>query len=79
MGDALAISGCDFTRPGDAGMRLTAHLIPQRQLHDMYQSYFEEDPRSRTPPIPTAFLNAPGSRTGKCWLFGSSPACVIAW
>ena len=31
----------------------------------MYQSYYEGDPSSRTPPIPTAFLNAPGSRTGK--------------
>lgn len=40
-------------------------LLMQRQLHDMYQSYFEEDPASHTPPIPTAFLSTPGSRTGR--------------
>ena len=36
----------------------------QRRLHDMYQSYYEADPKSRSPPIPTAFLRTPGTRTG---------------
>ena len=38
--------------------------LVQRRLHDMYQSYYEADPKSRSPPIPTAFLRTPGSRTG---------------
>ena len=54
-----------FTHRAHTECLSTACVVLQRKLHSMYQSYFEEDPSSRTPPIPTAFLNAPGSRTGK--------------
>ena len=30
----------------------------------MYMDYFEADPSTRTPPIPTVFLDPPGSEAG---------------
>jgi hypothetical protein len=43
----------------------------QMRLHHMYQSYYEEDLWHRTPPIPTAFLQPPGSPEGA--LFNHTP------
>ncbi|CAK0779312.1 hypothetical protein CVIRNUC_004740 [Coccomyxa viridis] len=58
-------------------------LPDKRRLHDMYQSYYEADPKSRSPPIPTAFLRTPGSRTEQITLcrsghFASSAAFIDA-
>ncbi|KAK9905798.1 hypothetical protein WJX75_006443 [Coccomyxa subellipsoidea] len=36
-------------------------LPDKKRLHTMYMDYFEADPPSRTPPIPTVFLDPPGS------------------
>ncbi|CAL8472050.1 g11592 [Coccomyxa elongata] len=38
-----------------------AVLADKRQLHQMYKGYFEADPSHRTPPIPTVFLDTPGT------------------
>lgn len=37
----------------------------------MYMDYFEEDPSIRTPPIPTVFLDPPGSKAG------DHPLCIL--
>ncbi|EIE23594.1 hypothetical protein COCSUDRAFT_63121 [Coccomyxa subellipsoidea C-169] len=38
-----------------------ATLADKRQLHGMYQGYFEADTVRRTPPIPTSFVETPGT------------------
>ena len=42
----------------------TMSRCPQKQLHSMYMDYFEGDPSTRTPPIPTVFMDPPGSKAG---------------
>ncbi|BDA47174.1 hypothetical protein COCOBI_10-0190 [Coccomyxa sp. Obi] len=37
-------------------------LPDKKRLHSMYMDYFEEDPSTRTPPIPTVFMDPPGTK-----------------
>ena len=40
------------------------HCDVQRKLQGMYEAYYEGSPLRRTPPIPTAFVDTPGTKPG---------------
>ncbi|EIE23347.1 hypothetical protein COCSUDRAFT_41613 [Coccomyxa subellipsoidea C-169] len=47
-------------------------LPDKKRLHSMYMDYYEADPSTRTPPIPTVFLDPPGSEADMLALCHSS-------